>query len=86
MLIFEPARHVRLNTLDFKEPRPNRFLQRLFALLLPWVCKNVLNNLRVKIDPSSLERLRAIKGQRCLLLPNHPSEWDPIVVFDVARH
>jgi hypothetical protein len=85
MLTFEPARHMRANTLDFKPPKPNSLVQKAFQMLIPTICKSVLGGLSVDIDPTSLERLRALKGQRCLLLPNHPSEWDPCVMFDIGR-
>jgi 1-acyl-sn-glycerol-3-phosphate acyltransferase len=85
VLIFDPTRNVRPNTLDFKPPLPNPLVQKIFTWLLPFINGRVLNGLRVEIDAASLERLNAIRGQRCLLLPNHPSEWDPCVMFEMGR-
>lgn len=85
MLTFDPARMARANTLDFKPPMPSPLVQKAFNMFLPQICKSVLNGLTIEIDPESLERLRARKGQRCLILPNHPSEWDPCVIFDIGR-
>ncbi len=85
MLIFDPRKHKRQNTLDFKPPMPNPLVQFAFRNLLPYICENVLKGLTVEMDEASLEKLRKIKGQRCLILPNHPSEWDPCVLFDIAK-
>ncbi|MCL6432644.1 MAG: 1-acyl-sn-glycerol-3-phosphate acyltransferase [Leptolyngbyaceae cyanobacterium HOT.MB2.61] len=35
----------------------------------------------LQVEPGDLERLRALKGHRRLLLPNHPTFQDPIVIF-----
>ncbi len=85
MINFDPAKHARLNTLDFKPPLPNPLVQKVFHWLIPSICKNTLKGLSVEIDPVSMERLRIIQGERCLILPNHPSEWDPCVIFELGR-
>jgi 1-acyl-sn-glycerol-3-phosphate acyltransferase len=85
MMLFNPAQCIRQNTLDFKPPLPSPVLQRLFQSILPLVCKQMLKGLSVEIDEQSLIHLKSIQGQRCLMLPNHPSEWDPCVLFDVAK-
>jgi 1-acyl-sn-glycerol-3-phosphate acyltransferase len=85
-MMFDPAKHSRQNTLDFKPPKPDRFVQWLFRLfLLPLINQYNLKGLSVEIDAASLQNLKALKGQRCLILSNHPSEWDPCVLFDVSR-
>jgi 1-acyl-sn-glycerol-3-phosphate acyltransferase len=84
-MIFDPVRHARQNTLDFKPPLPNPVLQKVFHGILPLICNQVLEGLSVEIDEDSLSRLNAIRGERCLILPNHPSEWDPCVIFEVGK-
>jgi 1-acyl-sn-glycerol-3-phosphate acyltransferase len=83
-MIFDPSKMTRQNTLDFKPPLPNPWFQKLFRLLLPQICRGPLKGLSVEIDSASLDKLICIQGKRCLILPNHPSEWDPCVLFDVA--
>lgn len=85
MISFDPAKNVIPNTMDFKPPLPNPLIQKLFSLLIPQICEKALKGLSISIDAQSMERLRRIKGERCLILPNHPSEWDPCVMFDIAR-
>ena len=82
---FNAATLTRANTMDFKPPMPNRLIQRLFNATLPLLFNGVFGGLSVSIDRESLDRLKQTKGQRCLILPNHPTEWDPCVVFDIAK-
>lgn len=37
------------------------------------------------VEAESLEKIRALRGQRAILCPNHPTETDPIVVFWLAK-
>jgi len=50
-----------------------------FPMLMRW------GGLSVRIDPESLEKLKQYRGQRMLLLPNHPTGEEPIVLFEVFR-
>jgi 1-acyl-sn-glycerol-3-phosphate acyltransferase len=83
--MFDPVKHSLQNTLDFKPPQPNSMVQEAFRLILPLICNKILGGLSVHIADSSLQKLQALQGQRCLLLPNHPSEWDPCVLFDIGK-
>lgn len=83
--MFDPVKACRQNTLDFKPPIPNPIVQKFFNLMLPYLNKRVLGGLQVHVEEESLNKLKAIQGQRCLLLPNHPSEWDPCVLFDIGK-
>jgi 1-acyl-sn-glycerol-3-phosphate acyltransferase len=51
----------------------------LFPFLLRW------GQLSVRIDPDSLARLKQYKGKRMLLLPNHPTGEEPVVLFEIFR-
>jgi len=84
-MMFDPAKHSRQNTLDFKAPKPDRVVQALFKLGLPLLNRYPMKGLSVQIDDASLQRLKTIQGQRGLILPNHPSEWDPCVLFEISR-
>jgi len=41
--------------------------------------------LEVYISPEDLNKLKEVKNKRPLLLPNHPSEDDPYVIFELAK-
>jgi 1-acyl-sn-glycerol-3-phosphate acyltransferase len=51
----------------------------IFPFLLRW------GELSVRIDPDSMAKLRQYKGTRMLLLPNHPTGEEPVVLFEVCR-
>lgn len=85
MLVFDPVRMARQNTLDFKPPLPDTFIQKIFYTILPVILNQALGGLSVEIDEMSHKRLKAIQNQRCLILPNHPSEWDPCVLFEIGK-
>jgi 1-acyl-sn-glycerol-3-phosphate acyltransferase len=50
-----------------------------FPFLLRW------GELKVTIDPDSLARLKQYRGQRMLMLPNHPTGEEPVVLFELFR-
>lgn len=52
------------------------FVQTVSTPIATWHYK-----LDLAVDPECLERLKALDGKRRLLLPNHPTFQDPIVVF-----
>lgn len=39
----------------------------------------------VNVLPDELERLRGMRGQRMVLIPNHPSHGDPAVLFKLSK-
>jgi len=55
------------------------FFWATFPMLLRW------GELKVRIDPDSLAKLKQYKGQRMLMLPNHPTGEEPVVLFEVFR-
>lgn len=69
----------------FRPPQPDPLFQRFIRFFLPLIFRHALNGFSVQVDSASLERLRAIQDQRCLLLPNHPSQWDPWAMVEISR-
>ena len=64
---------------NFYPPRINRFLVCLAQFIAPYVARWFFQfELVVSCD---LTKIRALKNQRLLLLPNHPTFQDPIVMF-----
>ncbi|MGA7935673.1 MAG: 1-acyl-sn-glycerol-3-phosphate acyltransferase [Kovacikia sp.] len=68
---------------DFYPPRLNslfvRFFQAIAPTLVHWIYRIDLN-----LDQVCLDQLLALKDRRLLLLPNHPTFQDPIVIFLVS--
>ncbi len=69
----------------FCPPRPSGLMQWFIYTTLPFWFRYTLKRFSVSIDEASLDRLRRLRGQRCLLLPNHPSPWDPWALVALAR-
>jgi 1-acyl-sn-glycerol-3-phosphate acyltransferase len=65
---------------EFFPPRLNLVLVKVVQWLSPLVGR-WFYQVDLEIEPECLERLRAIQQHRLLLLPNHPTFHDPIVVF-----
>jgi len=71
--------------MPFRPPIPNPLMQSVLLALLPVFFRFNLGKLSMSVDAESLNRLKAVKGQRCLLLPNHPSEWDSWILAALGK-
>ncbi|MGG6293027.1 1-acyl-sn-glycerol-3-phosphate acyltransferase [Leptolyngbya sp. AN02str] len=70
---------------------PNRMANFYPPLLNPWLVKSLQAiappvaqwryQMRLNLEPQSVERIRALATQRLLLLPNHPTHFDWLAVF-----
>lgn len=69
---------------EFIPPLPNKGLIRLIYWMLPllyWMqCR-----FSVRIDEESRQALEALKGERWLLLPNHPFHLDALVMMELSK-
>ncbi len=71
--------------LAFKPPKPSPTIRNFIRLIQPFIFDHFLGRFRVEIDEESLERLRRIKNERTLILPNHPAQWDPWAILELSR-
>lgn len=71
--------------LPFFPPQPNPLVETFIKASLPFIFKELLCNFSVYIEPSSIQKLEAIKNERCLLLPNHPTTWDPWTMVFLSK-
>lgn len=78
----EQARQQRNKLMDFRPPQDNAFAKFIARFVVPARLKNRFGVIDVKVN--GLERLKALKGQRCILPFNHPSGKDPEVAFTVG--
>ncbi len=72
------------NTL-FRPPIDNPLVSGLVSAFLPALRKYAFGDLKIKFDPEDIERLKAKQGERMLLLPNHPGEEDPMILFSLSK-
>lgn len=69
----------------FVPPRPNRLLMRIANAGLPALAQLMASIREVHVPPQEFARLEALKGQRAVLSPNHPTGNDPYVLFWLSR-
>lgn len=69
----------------FVPPRNSEALYRFVYAFLPQVAR-VIGPLRsVQIPPEDLARLEALRAERAIIAPNHPTESDPVVMLFLSR-
>jgi 1-acyl-sn-glycerol-3-phosphate acyltransferase len=69
----------------FLPPRKSGLVMTLVNAALPAMCRSFAGGLEVEVAPEDLATLRGLKGQRLLLLPNHPTHFDPMVMMEVSK-
>jgi len=69
----------------FRPPKTSRRWVRTVQRLLPLFERLDGTMVPVQFDPSDLDRLRALRGQRVVLAPNHPEGVEPYVLFQMAK-
>ncbi|OLP20486.1 hypothetical protein BST81_00305 [Leptolyngbya sp. 'hensonii'] len=69
-----------MNAPEFYPPRLNPLLVRVSQALAPWLIRQ-LYWVELDIGQTSLQRLSQVQQQRVILLPNHPTFHDPLVMF-----
>jgi 1-acyl-sn-glycerol-3-phosphate acyltransferase len=65
---------------NFHPPQPNLFLVRLVQAIARPVAR-LFYKIELCLLPEDLALLNSLKGERVLLLPNHPTFDDPIAIF-----
>ena len=58
---------------------------RLGQRLVPWLIRKNLKVVDIDIAGEDLERLRSIRGKRCLLLPSHSGGFEPYIIVHLSR-
>jgi 1-acyl-sn-glycerol-3-phosphate acyltransferase len=69
---------------DFRPARPSPSCIALTWRLLPLALRH-RKVLRVEIDEADIARLQALKHERVVLTPNHPTNTDPALMVELSR-
>lgn len=69
----------------FVPPRPSRSVIALCKALLDPIMNLVYDIKGVDVDPAELQRFLSHRGERMVLVPNHPSHGDPAVLFKLSK-
>jgi hypothetical protein len=70
--------------MDFVSPRPSRAVIGLTRTLLTWILQT-RHVIEVEYRREDLECLGALREQRVLLLPNHPTSCDPAIIYHLSK-
>lgn len=68
----------------FLSPQINPLVVATVRALMPLMKRTLFGGLELWLEERSMETLRRYKGERMLLLPNHPTGEEPQVLFDIA--
>ena len=69
----------------FRPPKPTSWFLRAGEAVLPFVLRKVYGIVSVRYEDAELERLRKLLNERILITPNHPTNAEPAVMFDLAK-
>lgn len=69
----------------FMSPLINPLVVKVVRLLLPTLFRRLCGGLSIHISQQDLAKLKQYQNQRMLLLPNHPTGEEPLVLFEIAR-
>ncbi len=69
----------------FLSPIINPLVVLGVRLMLPVIKKNLFGGMEIRISDDDLKRLKQYQGQRMLLLPNHPTGEEPVVLFEIGQ-
>ena len=61
----------------FRPPKSNRFAIAFCKMILSSSIRRKLKVTRVEIEDDDLAKLKALQGERCLLLPSHSGGFEP---------
>lgn len=74
----------KLKSEAFRAARPHRLVISLARTLLPLALRR-RGVRRVEIERADLERLKSLRSQRVILTPNHPTNNDPALIFELSK-
>jgi hypothetical protein len=57
----------------------------IFKFALRWDIRRKLNVTDINVSPEVLERLRHLKGKRCLLTPSHSGGFEPHIIMYLSK-
>lgn len=75
----------RIQGTDFRPAKLHLPTLRLWNALLPFLLRRFCEVSEVVIPDTDIARLQALRGERLLLTPNHPTNADPALLFALGK-
>jgi 1-acyl-sn-glycerol-3-phosphate acyltransferase len=83
--ILSPDSLPRPKPFTFYPPKNNRLVTALVKLALRGDIRRKLGVTDISISPDVLERLRQLKGKRCLVTPSHSGGFEPHIIMHLSK-
>ena len=71
-------------TEEFKPAHPSPLVASCVGIVYPFVLKH-RQVVRVEISDADVARLKSLENERVVITPNHPTNTDPALVFELSR-
>lgn len=69
----------------FRPPKSNRLVIALFKMRLRRAIRRKLKVTEIDISQDDLEKLRKLKGKRCLVTPSHSGGFEPHIIMYLSK-
>ncbi|MBC8066627.1 MAG: lysophospholipid acyltransferase family protein [Chlorobia bacterium] len=69
---------------DFKPPKLNRLILAVANAIVPMALK-ARSVVGVRFRDEDLEKLKKLKSERLVILPNHPTNTEPVILFNLGH-
>ena len=81
----KPDPRSRPKPFTFYPPKSNPLVIAIAKAFSPSQLRKKLKVVEVEIDDEDLDKLRALKNKRCLLMPTHSGGFEPYVVIYLSK-
>lgn len=76
---------IRPKPFTFRPPKRSRLVIALCKRFLPFVIRRKLKVTQIEIGDDDLEKLRALRSKRCLLMPSHSGGFEPHIILYLSK-
>ncbi|HEX2476135.1 MAG TPA: hypothetical protein VHK01_15395, partial [Lacipirellulaceae bacterium] len=83
--ILSPDSLPRPTPFTFYPPKNNRMVTAIVKFALPWDIRRKLGVTDISISADVLEKLRQLKGKRCLVTPSHSGGFEPHIIMYLSK-
>ena len=83
--VVESDPRARPKPFTFRPPKSNRFVIALVKLTIRGSIRRKLKVTEIDIGQDDLEKLRRLKGKRCLLTPSHSGGFEPHIIMYLSK-
>lgn len=83
--VVESDARARPKPFTFRPPKSNRFVIALVKLMIRGSIRRKLKVTEIDISQDDLDKLRRLKGKRCLVTPSHSGGFEPHIILYLSK-